>query len=254
MKPADYYVGREQTYVKHLFLEQYLVRVAYNIFSFSNEFVYVDGFSGPWKSKDEEYNDTSFMIALNALNGVQSGLRKRGKKTRVRCLFIEKDPKIHADLEQAVKGLEFQDISVRTLCGEFEQLIPEIIKFIGSTFSLVFIDPTGWGGFALEKIRPLLQKRGEVPINFMFDYINRFVSNPRPETAHDYDPLYGDSAWYNEYSDLVAHGASREDAVLGVYKQRVRAAGAFPHITSTRIKKPLHDRAYFHLVYATRHL
>ena len=50
--PKDY-VGREQTYIKHFFLERYLERVAYNILSFRDNFVYVDGFSGPWRSEDK---------------------------------------------------------------------------------------------------------------------------------------------------------------------------------------------------------
>ena len=50
MKEHGYYKGREQTYLKHFFLEKYLDRVAHKILSFQNDFVYVDGFSGPWKS------------------------------------------------------------------------------------------------------------------------------------------------------------------------------------------------------------
>ena len=251
MKSHEYYKGREQTYLKHFFLERYLERVAYNIFSFQNEFVYVDGFSGPWKSNDEKFEDTSFVIAINELRKIKTGFAERGKNVRIRCMFIEKNSKTYSDLQHTTQSIS--DIEIKTVCGSFEDLIPEIVNFVGTSFSLVFINPTGWTGYGLKKITPLLKLRGEVIINFMFDYINRFISNPRPETAHDYDPLYGDSYWYDEYSDLVAHGASREDAVLGVYKQRVRAAGTFPHITSTRIKKPLHERAYFHLVYATRH-
>lgn len=37
MLPRSAYEGREQTYVKHFVLERYLERVAFNIFSFSNE-------------------------------------------------------------------------------------------------------------------------------------------------------------------------------------------------------------------------
>jgi three-Cys-motif partner protein len=253
MKPAEYYVGREQTYVKHLFLEKYLVRVAYNIFSFKSDFVYIDGFSGPWKSEDEEYNDTSFMIALNALNEVQKGMQARGKRTTVRCLFVEKHPRRYAELEQAVQGLRFQDIYVETRCGEFEQLIPEIINFIGSSFSLVFIDPTGWTGFALDRIGPLLRKRGEVLINFMFDSVNRFISDPRPETAATLNPLFGGNEWYDEFVSRAQQIGSREDAIVTVYQERLREFGQLPHVTFTRIKKPTQDRAFFYLVYGTRH-
>lgn len=34
MKPPEFYRGREQTYIKHFFLEKYLERVAWNISSF----------------------------------------------------------------------------------------------------------------------------------------------------------------------------------------------------------------------------
>ena len=63
MKPADHYRGREQTYLKHFFLERYLERVAYKVGSFAPEFVYVDGFSGPWKTEDPGYEDSSFWPA-----------------------------------------------------------------------------------------------------------------------------------------------------------------------------------------------
>jgi hypothetical protein len=37
-----------------------------------------------------------------------------------------------------------------------------------------------------------------------------------------------------------------------LYVDQVKATGDFPYATFSRILKPLHDRAYFHLVYATR--
>ena len=71
------YAGREQTYLKHFVLKKYLERVAYNIFSFRPDFTYVDGFSGPWKSDDERYEDTSFSIAIEQLRSVQIGVKDR---------------------------------------------------------------------------------------------------------------------------------------------------------------------------------
>ena len=42
MKPVEYYEGREQTYLKHFFLERYLETVAYHIGYWQQEFAYVD--------------------------------------------------------------------------------------------------------------------------------------------------------------------------------------------------------------------
>ncbi len=252
MKPPESYRGREQSYIKHFFLERYLERVAYNILSFKDDFVYVDGFSGPWKSEDEAFEDTSFVIALNELRKIRDGFRDRGRTINIRCLFIEKEPGPYRQLDQTIRAEK--DIEVKALNGSFEELIPEILKFIGSSFSLIFIDPTGWTEFGLKEIGPVLRHRpGEIILNFMFDPLNRFLEHPNPENAASYDPLFGGEGWNFETEELVGNGLTREEAILMVYRERFRKAGEFGHVTSTRILKPLADRSYFHLIYGTRH-
>jgi hypothetical protein len=44
------YNGREQSYVKHVFLEGYLNRLVHKTASSYTHIVYVDGFAGPWQS------------------------------------------------------------------------------------------------------------------------------------------------------------------------------------------------------------
>ena len=249
MKPPEYYHGREQTYLKHFFLENYLERVAYIIGYSHPQFVYVDGFSGPWKAAGEAFEDTSFIIAIQKLRQVKEGLRRVGKAPRIRCLFIEKDRRAFEDLQRAIEDVT--DIETRAINGEFEALIPDILRFCGSSFSLIFIDPTGWTGFGLRKIQPILQRRrGEVLVNFMFDHINRFLDDPRPEIARTFDELFGGPGW----DDAVRQGEDREEAIIQLYCDRLRSVGGFRHVTSTRILKPTVDRSYFYLVYGTRHI
>ena len=150
MKPPEFYRGREQTYIKHFFLEKYLERVAWNISSFRDDFVYVDGFSGPWKSEDEAFEDTSFVIALKQLRRVREDVGKRKRRDiRMRCLFNDNNPDAFVGLENAVATI--QDIEIKVLCREFEDVVPEIVDYVGRSFSLTFIDPTGWSGFGLRK-------------------------------------------------------------------------------------------------------
>jgi hypothetical protein len=87
----------------------------------------------------------------------------------------------------------------------------------------------------------------------MFDHVNRFVADPRPEIASTFDQLFGGAGWYGEIIDRMAQSDTREDAIVGTYRERLRKFGRFRHVTSTRIPKPLPDRAYFHLIYGTRH-
>jgi three-Cys-motif partner protein len=245
VKPLEYYGGREQTYLKHFFLERYLERVAYNIGSFSSEFVYVDGFSGPWRSEDQSFEDTSFMIAIATLRRVRDGLKKINRTPSIRCVFVEKDPKAFRLLQQAIADV--QDIQVTVLNAEFEQAIPDLLTAIGKAFSLVFIDPSGWTGFGLNQIAPILRHRGEVLVNFMFDYINRFLDVENPDMS--FDDLFGGPGW----ESAVAAGARREDAIIEFYRQQMQTIGKFKYVTWTRIHKPTVDRAYFYLVYGTRH-
>lgn len=251
MVPPNPYTGREQTQVKHFFLENYLERVAWNIFSFREEFVYVDGFSGPWESRDEAFGDTSFKLALDRLKKVRDGLRSQGKECSVRCFFNDSDPAAYEKLKSVKQSV--QDIDIQIRCREFEDVVPEIVNYVGRSFSLTFIDPTGWTGFGLEKIRPVLELKGEVLINFMLDYVSRFLEHPRPEIAATFDPLFGGPDWFIEVEERVNGGESREDAIIGVYSERLRRIGRFNHVTSTRILKPLSDRSFFHLVYGTNH-
>jgi hypothetical protein len=142
-------------------------------------------------------------------------------------------------------------LEIKALHGEFESLIPDILQFVGRSFSLVFIDPTGWTGFGLQRITPILQHRpGEVLVNFMFDYVNRFLDYPRPEIAASFDELFGGPGW----SSAVQPGPRREDAIVELYRERMRIAGVFTHATSTRIMKPIANRSYFYLIYGTRHV
>ena len=100
---------------------------------------------------------------------------------------------------------------------------------------------------------PILQLRGEVIVNFMYDFISRHIENPQPQVISSFDPLFGGPGWDVEVTNLVEEGQPREAAIIKVYLERMRFAGNFRHVTSTRILKPLADRAYFHLVYGTNH-
>ena len=92
MKPPAYYKGKEQTYLKHFFLERYLEAVAFHIGYAHREFVFVDCFSGPWHAADEALADTSIRIALDKLNYVRNGLAAQHRYANIRAIFVEKDP------------------------------------------------------------------------------------------------------------------------------------------------------------------
>lgn len=247
MQSPEYYKGKEQTYLKHFFLEKYLETVALHIGYAQSEFVYVDCFSGPWRHEHDDLADTSIRISLDKLNYVAKVLASHDRQPRIRAIFIEKDPSAFAALERALR--EYQGrVQTTALPGTFEENIDGILTALGKKFAFCFIDPVGWTGLAMDRLRPLLRRQpGEVVINFMYDFINRFLNSQDPPTEASLDGFFGTVVWRE-----LRERPDRETAIINLYEEQVRTTGNFRYVTSTRILKPLQERAYFHLVYATR--
>lgn len=252
MPQLEDYKGREQTYIKHFLLENYLEGVAYSICWYEPDFVYVDGFSGPWKSIDELYEDTSFSIAINKLRKVKENLIQSGKTPNIRCLFIEENPSRFKDLEKEIAKVD--DLTVELKNGSFEDLIQEVYDFIGNSFSFTFIDPSGWTGFSLEKLKPILTRRGEVLINIMYLYIQRFVDDPPESLRPSFDNFFGGEGWEDERNHYIQKNLSREEATINVYLDRLKSFGKYSHTTSAQILIPDEDRTFFYLVHGTKDL
>ena len=94
MKPDPaHYDGRQQAFVKHTFLSEYLPALCQKTSSVFDHFVYIDGFAGPWKAADtERYRDTSFGIALDAMGATRGFQKRRGRSVRMTAFLVEKTP------------------------------------------------------------------------------------------------------------------------------------------------------------------
>src|SRR6516165_6173474 len=102
MNVTDVYSGREQTKAKHFMLKGYLQALAFKVLTFS-DITYVDGFSGPWETKTEDFSDSSFMIAISVLHDAQNRVFARlGYRRKIRCFFSESNADAFAKLNKAV--------------------------------------------------------------------------------------------------------------------------------------------------------
>jgi len=167
---SDPYWEREQTKAKHFILKHYLEALAFKVLTFS-DITYVDGFSGPWQTQTEDFADSSFMIALRVLKDAQRRMAERSISRRIRCFFSEEDPVAYARLKAAVEPFHnpAEGFEVTTYCGKFEDAVDTINAIIRQSFPLIFIDPTGWKGYPLDKLKPLfVRPKCEVVINFMY--------------------------------------------------------------------------------------
>ncbi len=244
------YFEREQTAAKHFILRNYLQELA--LITLQGAFstlTYVDGFSGPWKTRTSDFSDTSFMIAIRVLKGVQGQLRARGLSPVVKCFFVEKDAAAFAQLQPAV--MKFHDpangFHVETFHGRFEDSVPSVVKF-AKGMTLTFIDPTGWTEYAFDKIDPLLKlPASETLVNFMYDHVSRFTAWDDPTIIDSFNGILR-PGWRDRIDRMLSPGEAAEQLFLKEFK----AAGQFGYAVSTPIKK-LSDCTHFCITYGTRH-
>jgi site-specific DNA recombinase len=137
------YKGREQSYVKHVLLEQYLETLVHKTASAYPRIVYVDGFAGPWQNSNEQFEDTSFGIALRALRRAKASWKAIGRDVKMTALLVEKNAAAYKQLETLPP--KFPDVAVVPLNGDFISLIPTILtKIPTDAFAFFLLDPKGW--------------------------------------------------------------------------------------------------------------
>ncbi|MCA9705323.1 MAG: three-Cys-motif partner protein TcmP [Myxococcales bacterium] len=256
VRPEDY-EQREQAFVKHFVLEHYLEQLALKVGGFRDgtTLSYIDGFSGPWQHADQELRDTSPHVAMSKLLAAKDHLQRTGKALHVRGFFVERNPDAHRRLQEMLHGFEGLD-AVEARCGEFEGEIPAACRFAQrgkQPFAFIFIDPTGWTGYPLQAITPLLRVQPcEVLINFMTKDIVRFIDDESSTALPTFAALFGDAGYREAWRGL--EGLEREDKIVETYCQRLRRAGDFAYVGATLVLNPQHDRTHYHLVHATRSL
>lgn len=253
------YEGREQAFVKHEVLRLYLQRLAFKVGHFQpgTTLNYIDGFSGPWDAVTDDHGDSSPGIAMRELAKAREGLAAlpSPKRTTMRAMFVEND---RVAFERLTRLCASAPVEAVTFHGEFEGHIVDAVRFAAKgphPFAFVFIDPTGWTGFSLRRITPLLQVRpSEVLINFMLKDIARFIDDEESVAVESFEELFGQEAASYRARWRHLSGLDREDEIVRAYCDRVRHAGGFSHCVSTVIVNPTADRTHYHLVFATRSL
>lgn len=250
------YGGREQAYVKHHFLANYVEQLVFKVSS-SRDVVYVDGFSGPWEDQGQKFEDTSFGIALHSLRRAKQTWRDMGRGDRtMTALLVEKDPQAYARLKQIIPL--YPDINIRTFNGDFIELVPTLLGAIPrDAFSFVLIDPKGWK-IDMESVAPLIGRpNSEVVFNFMFTMINWSTSMPNAAIQAALDALMPDTGWKARLDAIcpeqgVSSADQRKAALVAAISEAIGRLGGYPYVMETPVLFPLKNRTYYSLIYATR--
>lgn len=245
----DRYLGREQSFIKHSFLTQYLQAAAYKTLQGrSQTFNFVDAFAGPWQISDgENYSDASFDQALRTLEAVRVDLGKRGVSgLKIRFCFCEKRAQAVGELRRYAKQNGRFDIYV--FHGSFEDHLKSIASTCRDGFTFTFIDPTGWNVRSEEVLKFLKDQNGEFLLNFMAEHVNRHAEYSK--VAASFGRFLADPGWEGDFNALPSEW-SNEERVLHLLKRQIKTHGAATYLPDFPIMKPREERVKMRLVLGT---
>lgn len=242
------YHGREQSFIKHLFLNKYLESAAYKLFQGrSPVFNFVDAFAGPWRVSDpDKYSDASFSQAIETLDAVRQSLLDMGRPgLEVRFRFCERNPASVTMLREfAAQKPEF-DIEV--FQGAFEDNLASIRSACLDGFTFTFIDPTGWNVESGKVFEFLRELNGEFLFNFMAEEVNRHAG--WEGVAASVGRFLADPAWKAAF-EAIPEG-SNEARILRLLKVRMKEARIAAYLPDMAIRKPREDRVKMRLILGT---
>ena len=246
----EHYKGREQSYIKHFFLTQYLEMAAFKTLQRSSPtFNFVDAFAGPWRvADDSDYSDASFDQALNTLEGVRVSLARKGLSgLKVRFCFCERNLQSAENLRRyAEKKRAFE---IHVFPGTFEGNLHKIVTACKDGFTFTFIDPTGWKIDSAPVFEFLSQRHGEVLLNFMAENVNRHASYEG--VSRSVGRFLAAPDWKGEF-DALPSGWNNEKRILHLLKKRMKTAAAARYIPDFPILSPRAHRVKMRLLLGTR--
>ena len=246
----EHYKGREQSYIKHSFLTQYLEMAAFKTLQGSTPiFNFVDAFAGPWRVADEsDYSDASFDQAFNTLKSVRVALARKGLSgLKVRFCFCERNRRSADKLRSYAEKKHAFEIHI--FPGTFEDNLDSVAAACKGGFTFTFIDPTGWNINSAPVFRFLSQRHGEVLFNFMAENINRHVGYEG--VSRSVGRFLAAPDWKDEF-DALPRDWSNEKRILHLLKKRMKTAKVAQYIPDFPILKPRENRVKMRLLLGTR--
>ena len=254
---------KHHTQAKHELLRRYL-GAWFPIFASggrNRQLVYLDGFAGPGVYQTGEPG--SPLIALDTL--VKHPHFETWTNTEFFLVFIEAKQERFDSLQRELDGFwEARDmnkpdnIRIQLIHDKFAEVVNELVTKLrehdhrlAPTFA--FVDPFGWSGVPMKTIRDLLAfNKCEVLFNFMYDSVNRFVTDDRPGIARSFQEMFGtDDDEHRLASNYT--GDKRKEFLRNLYAEQLQAVGGFEYVRSFELMDDKRGRTAYYLMFGTRH-
>lgn len=248
IKGKDYFgwLYEDQTKIKHRVLKEYAVIWISKLGAYRNTIFFdCHGGCGAYIDTDGFVYYGSSILVKRVADDIIS---KFGRTTKVGIYVCEKN---RNNYDNYCKVLEDQGLKITTFNNDFNEIVdrPSVIKYYNSYPTLFFVDPFGYD-LKMSNIGKMMQhSKNELIINFMFDFINRFISEPKKDDHRD--EFFGTHEWIGA-ANLT--GKAREEFLINIYKNQLKKVTGAKFVYAYRLCYPDRDQTYYYLIHATNHI
>ena len=234
-----------QTKMKHQVLVEYIKNWS-KILSANSSAYYFDCFGGCGAYLDD--NGAEKFGSPFLITDIADELKEKNGKTM--HVLVSEPVKENFDNLVKIKSLRYSLSGNPHLSNQtFEAIIHN--KWTKERYrsypSFFLIDPFGFSLKMKDLVDIMHYPQNEILINFMFDFINRFISDDT--CAAIFDELFGCQDWRvaKEMS-----GEQREGFIIGLYRKQLKKFSKY--VFAFRMSYPDRDRTYYYLIHATNNL
>lgn len=232
----------EQTKIKHRVLSAY-AKIWISKLGKYRDTMFFDCHAGCGAYIDKNTNEVTYGSSFLVEEVACAINEKRNRKNFI-CA-CETDIEHYSNFKKINDDIGKKTISLKN--DDFEKVLydPRVKRYYSTHPTLFFVDPFGYS-MKMSSMKQMMENRkNEVFINFMFDWINRFLSVSSPELL---DNFFGSNEW-SKANNLS--GTEREEFLIDLYKEELKRATKAKYVFAYRICFSDKNRTYYYLVHAT---
>lgn len=231
------------TEAKHAILRKYLDAWLPIITRWNGRVLYIDGFAGPGKYIDGK--DGSPIIAIKAVLEHRANIN-----SEIIMKFVEANKERCECLKQNISGLNIPpefNIKTECICDKFENVLKDIFNYLDEQKAriapaFVFIDPFGFTGIPLSLIKKIMSNNQcEVLITFMYEEINRFISDEKLWAS--LTDTFGTEDWKKVIPET--NPKIREEMLHNIYKTQLEHEAGIKYVRSFKMINRTNKTDYF---------
>lgn len=235
----------EQTQIKHKVLESY-AKIWISKLGYRKNTLFFDchGGCGAYLNDDGNLSFGSSIIVKSIADEIN-----KNRKTKTGIYYCEIAKKNYDNFLEVLD--DCGNPKIMTHNKTFEDVIIDdaVSKYYNNYPTLFLIDPFGFN-FCINSLSYLMKGQGnEIILNFMFDFINRFLSLPKLETA--YTNFFGSDKWKKA---LNTKEKEREDFLVKIFREKIKEVTKAKYVFPYRLCYPNKDQTYYYLFHATNHI